>query len=65
MSTSPAAQSTSNPAGQTSLCRLLTWRDPVRTGTTFGAIIAVLTVVKLVNLITLFLRATYWLLLRM
>lgn len=38
---------------------LLTWKDPIRTGKVFGALVATLVVFKTVNLFTLFFRLAY------
>lgn len=44
---------------QTSLCALLTWQDPIKTGKVFGAIVSTLVIFKSVNLFNVFFHLAY------
>lgn len=65
MSASTAPINTAPLADKECQCNLLTWKDPVKTGKVFGAIIATLLVFKTVNLFNVFFHFAYIGLLRM
>lgn len=50
---------TSIPPSSASVCSLLTWRDPVFTGSVFGGILTTLIVLKFVNLFNVFFHLSY------
>ena len=46
-------------ADKTSICYLLTWKDPIHTGKVFGSIVFGLLIFKSVNLVNIFFHASY------
>jgi hypothetical protein len=50
---------TSIPPSSASVCSLLTWRDPIFTGSVFGGILTTLIVLKFVNLFNVFFHLSY------
>lgn len=49
---------------QSCSCDLLTWKNPIQTGKVFGVILAILLVIKFVNLFKIFFHVAYLGLLR-
>ena len=44
---------------QSSPCELFTWKNPIQTGKVFGVILAILLVIKFVNLFKIFFHVAY------